>query len=101
MITSFYIAAIALGVMIGACIVGIINYRQDEKDRMIERVRHETVCTMLNNLELEVNNLKMCYERMMDDTDTDIGALEKNFIRRCQVLYASMADEKKAGDYCE
>ena len=98
MVASFYIASIALGVMIGASVVGIINHRQDKKDREAERFRHETVCVMLSNMELTMLDMKCRYDEMFEKADVEITAFEKEFIRRSRVLYASIADDAKSNE---
>lgn len=101
MLATYYILAIFLGVMIGASIVGIINHRYDEKEREIDEIRHEAICSMISSLEMSMLSLKCRYDEIFSGMDKEVSASEKEFIRRSRVLYALIGDEMKAGEISE
>ena len=95
MIAWIYFAAFALGIVVGGSIVGIINGRQDRKDRELERLRHETVTTFLTRLDEDCVRLAERFDAFGERTGAELSAFEKDFIRRCRVDYVAMAEEAK------
>jgi hypothetical protein len=97
-----YLVAVLVGIMIGACVVGIINGRQDRKDRELERMQHYTVTNMLDKLAVEIYDLKMRHEKIFTaNTSNELTPFDKEFIRRCQITYTAMAEEAKGREEIE
>jgi len=101
MIAGIYFTAFALGIMVGACVVGIINGRKDRKDRELESLRHRTISELLARIDLDCARLSERFDQFREDTGNELSVFDKEFLRRCHITYAAMADDAKGREGVE
>ena len=95
MITALVITSFFLGSVTGGCVARILDIRQEKKREALKRRRYDNISAFLTRLYDAVVSLTERFDLMRAENGAEPSDFEREFLRKCRVVYFNMAEEAK------